>query len=505
MPHPPHGFWPTRRAPWILAALLALRAAAEPRSPEYAAVQARLAQGWNSWDTTSVTAQALLPEGFTLRIGLEHNTALDRDAFLADALIGLGGKDEAHVRPGPHTWDGSYTEVGVAWRGDAFTVRTTHDGVDLVMLIEPGHPASRFPPTLVVSAGVLWNRPGGASRVGDHLEFNGGGHMIPVYCTGSEPPPATLPVATAHFARNLQEPVGIATGRPRSVAEIRALLDRARPREAGIRSAIETVMGWDTIYDPSQGRVISPVSRLWSSRWGGYVLFDWDTFFAATLASTGSRDLAYANALEILNEETPEGFVPNYARPGGWKSFDRSEPPVGAITVLGLYRRFHDAWLVRDAFGPLLKWNRWWDQHRQLDGYLVLGSDRGNPPGDPDDPSPGTRQGAVYESGLDNSPLYDRAPFHPETGRIAEADVGLMGLYIADCRALAEMADVLGRAPEAAELRDRAGRYGARLQTLWDEPTGIFLNRNLDTGAPIRRLAPNNFYPLLAKVATPLL
>jgi len=504
MPHPPHGFWPTRRAPWILAALLALRAAAEPRSPEYAAVQARLAQGWNSWDTTSVTAQALLPEGFTLRIGLEHNTALDRDAFLADALIGLGGKDEAHVRPGPHTWDGSYTEVGVAWRGDAFTVRTTHDGVDLVMLIEPGHPASRFPPTLVVSAGVLWNRPGGASRVGDHLEFNGGGHMIPVYCTGSEPPPATLPVATAHFARNLQEPVGIATGRPRSVAEIRALLDRARPREAGIRSAIETVMGWDTIYDPSQGRVISPVSRLWSSRWGGYVLFDWDTFFAATLASTGSRDLAYANALEILNEETPEGFVPNYARPGGWKSFDRSEPPVGAITVLGLYRRFHDAWLVRDAFGPLLKWNRWWDQHRQLDGYLVLGSDRGNPPGDPDDPSPGTRQGAVYESGLDNSPLYDRAPFHPETGRIAEADVGLMGLYIADCRALAEMADVLGRAPEAAELRDRAGRYGARLQTLWDEPTGIFLNRNLDTGAPIRRLAPNNFYPLLAKVATPL-
>ena len=85
--------------------------------------------------------------------------------------------------------------------------------------------------------------------------------------------------------------------------------------------------------------MISPVSRVWSVDWGGYVLFDWDTFFAATMAAIGDKDLAYANAIEILREETAQGFVPNYARAGGWKSFDRSEPPVGAITVLGLYKQ----------------------------------------------------------------------------------------------------------------------------------------------------------------------
>ena len=61
--------------------------------------------------------------------------------------------------------------------------------------------------------------------------------------------------------------------------------------------------------------MISPVSRVWSVSWGGYVL-DWDTFFAATMASIGDKNLAYANALETLREETPQGFVPNYARAG---------------------------------------------------------------------------------------------------------------------------------------------------------------------------------------------
>lgn len=80
------------------------------------------------------------------------------------------------------------------------------------------------------------------------------------------------------------------------------------------------MVGWDTIYEPEKQRVITPVSRVWNVRWGGYVLFDWDTFFTSTLAAVGDRDLAYANAVEILHEETREGFVPNYARAHGWKS-----------------------------------------------------------------------------------------------------------------------------------------------------------------------------------------
>jgi neutral trehalase len=245
------------------------------------------------------------------------------------------------------------------------------------------------------------------------------------------------------------------------------------------------------------------VSRVWSVGWGGYVLFDWDTFFAATMAGIGSRDLAYANALEILREETPQGFVPNYARAGGWKSSDRSEPPVGAITVLGLYRKFHDRWFLEDAFEPLLRWNRWWAAHRDIQGYLAWGSDADNEPANLDDGSRGTWQGAVYESGLDNSPMYDGSFYNPKTHLLEYADVGLVSLYIADCDALAEIADTLGKTAEAKELRERGARYRAKLATMWDEKTGIFLNIDLAKGEKSPRLSPTNFYPLLARAATP--
>ncbi|HUV69228.1 MAG TPA: trehalase family glycosidase, partial [Terracidiphilus sp.] len=246
----------------------------------------------------------------------------------------------------------------------------------------------------------------------------------------------------------------------------------------------------------------SPVSRVWSVNWGGYVIFDWDTFFAATMASIGDRDLAYTDAIETLREATQEGFVPNYARSGNWKSFDRSEPPVGAITVLGLYQKFGDRWFLDEAFPALLKWNRWWAQHRDMDGYLVWGSDGENQPGNLDDSSRGTRVGAILESGLDNSPMYDDAVYNPKTHLLEFADVGLMSMYIADCDALATIADTLQRKDEARELRARSAKYARKLETLWDPVAGIFLNRDLRTGRFSNRLSPTNFYPMLSHTAT---
>jgi hypothetical protein len=478
-------------------------AAQTQRSPEYDAVQHCLAQGWNTWDVYSVGAQVLLPEAFTIRVGLKNNSALNADAFLPDLLIGRRGKGEEDIVPGPHTWNGSYTELRVSWQRHELLLQTAHDGEDLVMLATPLASKTNLPPTLVFSTGVLWDFPGAARKFGDHIEFDNASRRICVYWTGQEQPTAALPIATPFFAAVFQNPIGLSTGRPRSVEQIRAILARERPASDNVAQAIESVIGWDTFFDPSKSRVISPVSRLWSTDWGGYVLFDWDTFFAASLAATGDRDLAYADAIETLQESTPAGFVPNYARAGGWKSFDRSEPPVGAITVLELYRKFHDGWFLRDTFAPLLRWNRWWDAHREHNGYLVLGSDPDNRPLNPDDDSIGTQQGAMYESGLDNSPMYDGAPFHPETNKIYLADVGLMSLYVADCDALAEIAVAMRKPVEEKELRTRGERYRAKLQTLWDEKTGIFLNKNLDTGILSPRLSPTNFYPLLAKAATP--
>jgi neutral trehalase len=108
----------------------------------------------------------------------------------------------------------------------------------------------------------------------------------------------------------------------------------------------------------------------------------------------------------------------------------------------------------------------------------------------------------MYESGLDNSPLFDDAVFNPEKNMLELASAGLMGLYIADCNALAEIAEILGKTEDAMELKVRADKYSASLQKLWDEESGIYRDLDLATSEFSTHLAPTNFYPLIAKVPT---
>jgi putative isomerase len=496
-----------------------LEPAKSPRlqAPEYAQIQQRLARGWNTWDTQSVTTHVLLPDGLGIRLGFLDKAREGGDSFLSTAFIGELDPNAEKVFPGPHTFDGSYTDLKLTWKGRSFRVQSATESDDVVLLVAPlslpADPSGPLPAVAVFSVGYLWNRPGTVEKNTDRIEAHHDGRTVAIYMDGRQTTAFNAPVSGPYLAADIDKPVALSTGKPRSVAEVETILAKQHAayeqsnqkagEAASVADSIQTVLGWDTIYDPEHSRVISPVSRLWSVGWGGYVLFDWDTFFASSMASIGDHDLAYADAIETLNELTPEGFVPNYARAGEWKSGDRSEPPVGAITVLGLYGKFHERWLLRDTFPSLLKWNRWWSEHRDVQGYLVWGSDKHGQPENFDDSSRGTLQGARFESGLDNSPMYDDAPFDASSGHMMLADVGLMSLYIADCNALAKIADELDKHAEAKELNDRAARYQATLATLWDEKTGQFLNKDLVTGQLSHRTSPTNFYPLLAKAATP--
>jgi neutral trehalase len=98
--------------------------------------------------------------------------------------------------------------------------------------------------------------------------------------------------------------------------------------------------------------------------------------------------------------------------------------------------------------------------------------------------------------------MYDTAAYNSQSHLLEFADVGLMSMYIADCDALAEIAESLSKPAEAKELKERSARYRAKLATLWDERAGIFLNKDLHTGQFNTRLSPTNFYPMLAHAAT---
>ena len=110
--------------------------------------------------------------------------------------------------------------------------------------------------------------------------------------------------------------------------------------------------------------------------------------------------------------------VPNY-RSGRVATYDRTEPSLGTWTLAILNDIYNDGsstWVVDLLLPPLLNWNSWMWTHRQAEGVLdskskgirsnliSLGSDATIPPGLN---TPHTLAASRYESGLDNSPMYD--------------------------------------------------------------------------------------------------
>ncbi len=472
----------------------------------------RLATGWNTWNTRSVLSHVRLPEGIAINLGFKHYEGGD---YLKEALIGRRGEPDEKIHPGLRTYDGRYTELRLDWKGCSWRVQSAADGDDLVLLVTPLEMAQHRAPLVVAEVGLLWNRPGTLGRTGDVLEARTTTHSVQVFGTS---PGVSEPYVWAqgpYLALPADQPAGFCTGCARTLAEIQAVVDRAhalrqsenlaRGDLADVRDAMQTCLAWNTVYDPLFNRVISPVSRIWNVNWGGYVMFCWDSYFAAAMASVNNKELAYANALAVTREGIGCGFVPNFVSPCGYQSRDRSQPPVGALVALQVYRRHGEKVFLEALFDDLLTWNRWWPRNRNVDGLLTWGSH-------PYEPVVGNRGethtvnerfGAALESGLDNAPMYDDTPFDPERHVLLLQDVGLNALYVADCEALAEIAAMLGREAEASELSTRCEAYRDGMQRLWDEQTGLFLNRRTDTGAFEHRLAPTHFYPLLAGAATP--
>lgn len=478
----------------------------KPEAPEYLALKSRLLKGWNTWSVTDVLSHVLLPEGFAVTLELEKD-----GEKVAGPYIGKQAKGALVVTADGHAYDGAYTGLTVRWKGMTIQVRSATAGEDLVLRVSTDQP--RAGAVLKVVPRMLWNRTGLVRADGDGFAAEVGSRVLRLFADGQKPA-TDASDGRPHFAAPLTGDVGISTGRKRSPDEIRAIVETARTAHerakesygdlAAVYDAQRTVMAWNTIYDFKNDRPITPVARDWCTGNGGYVLFEWDTYFAAAMLALDNRDLAYANLIAVTRGITPGGFVPNVAT-GNYDSLDRSQPPVGSLAVREVYRRHRDRWLLEALFDDLLTWNRWWPKVRDAGGYLCWGTTPYKVVQNVsklEERAMGKLLGAKFESGLDNSPMYDDAPFDPASGLMRLADVGLMSLYIADCRALADLAGELKKPDVEAELRARADRYAAKLRTLWDEGAGLFLNRNLATGEPDRHLSPTLFYPLLAGVPT---
>lgn len=477
----------------------------------YEQMRREILKGWNTWSTHSVLSHVLLPYGFCINLMIKNRY---NNRLLKNALIGRLGEKDEKIHPGIRSYDGSYTSLKLEFDDIKVQIQTMTEDGNQYILVEQLEPSVAVP-KLMVECGFLWNKPGSVQRKGDCLEGAWGGLHIPVFLSNARCDDLHTGELNPVIYTDLTKPAIISTGHKIEENVLREKLSIAKRKVvestkrygelAECYNALRTCLAWDTIYEPEHDRICSPVSRIWNtSYWGGYVLFCWDTYFSAWMAMLENKELAYSNAVAITKEITERGFVPNFSMAGGVKSRDRSQPPVGSMVVRELYRKFKDRWLLEELYDDLLTWNRWFASNRMREnGTMSWGSN-------PYEPTVGMFWelrdmgdvgAAAFESGLDNSHMYDDAGFDEEKGLMHLEDVGLCGMYVMDCEALADIAEVLGR-PERKELLDRAQKVKKGISTLWDENYGLFLNRNTVTGQLSRRISATNFYALFSDMVT---
>ncbi len=478
---------------------------------EYQKLKTNLQTGWNTWDNRSVLTHVYLPDGLALVLGLEDTRRgnYKEQFFTGNRIIGSD-----RVRTVAHTPDGTFTHLTLEWQNISIRVRTAAEEENLYIIVSPDAWLSG---NLHVKANMPYGDEGIINFGENGLEATTPNQNFNFYVSGEK----TDTILNQALVYNLETPVYIST-QPISPGEIKAKIDAAEEEwlatfepfggpytEAGqVYSAVQNAVNWLPVYDPEKDRVVTPVSRNWAYGWGkgepgGFVLFCWDNFFVSWMHALESKELAYNEAIQMCNLIDEPGFVPNFAGPDGRMSRDRSQPPVGSMAIKKIYDKYKEKWFLEYNFDKLLTWNRWWNENRNNGGLLSWGSTPFvSPTGDRREKVQNEFRAASYESGLDNTPMYDGVEFDTITHMMKIQDVGLTGLYIMDCEAVAYMAKELGRDEAYDELISRAEAYREALKNLWDDDFGLFLNRHTDSKELSKRISPTNFYALNGEAAS---
>ncbi len=194
--------------------------------PEYLEIKERLARGWNTWNTRSVLSHSLLPEGFGLNLAFKQVKWLD-EPYLRDVLIGRSANG-LQIRPGQHTLDGSYTRLDIQWKQLWARVESAHAGDDLVVLVTPVTKPD-LPVKMVVESAIYWNRPGTLAKVSDtQLRAVLPTRTIDVWSTTNHQEDFYVQAETPYLVLVLDGPVGLSSGKPRTVEEIQKLIEAQR-------------------------------------------------------------------------------------------------------------------------------------------------------------------------------------------------------------------------------------------------------------------------------------
>ncbi len=466
-------------------------------------LQKYLLRGWNTWNNSDILSYVILPEGLSLKIGFRESHPGEPPYYLNRVLINSPRqKIPVRVTPVSHSSDGRYIDCLLDWKDFRARIQVIRDRIDMMILYTPVK-LPENPPVLILETGILWGKQGKLERKGNLIQAEIGTSVFSIGST-QELKNIPLPVSAQYMAFSSKEETGFFTGKIISIQKIKNLIEKRKEifddkqKLFGDKSEafniIQSVLSWNMTYDPVNQNAITPVSRNKAEEMGGPMMFNADSYYAAILFAVDNKFQSYSNAIAMTKSITNAGYIPDYTGPFiDTDSRGRSRAPVGSLICNLIYKKYKEKWFLKEVYEGLLSWNRWWDKTRNNLGYLSWGSE---PEGDLDN----TREAAMSESDLHSSAFFNEISYNKNSHKLEIASVELMSLYIADCNALAEIAGILGKEDDKAELLQRAEKYSTRLNDLWDDKAGIYRDKNLVSNEFCSHLSATSFYSLLTGV-----
>ena len=286
---------------------------------------------------------------------------------------------------------------------------------------------------------------------------------------------------------------------------------------------------WNRFFDPLSGSTyLAPFRREWSPvNIGNGPELTADSLFMAIMSPLIDPTAATSTLRLILESQLTDGRVPPVIRIGpGLQSgiseaglpAGRSMLPLASYGVLKTYIVTGDLQFLAWAYPRLRRWNEWWQTSRSdsrgekrswrdgnSDGLLELGYNEELELGTLSrrQLSTSTRKRlALSESGFERPDDPD-VVFNESSSTLEQNSIALNSLYALDIESLSIIARELGLTADADQLDARIQRLRALINSrLWDEELGCYVDRRWN-GQAVRRLTPENFYPLLAGLPDP--
>jgi neutral trehalase len=206
----------------------------------------------------------------------------------------------------------------------------------------------------------------------------------------------------------------------------------------------------------------------------------WDSSFIAQVWKPWDYKTAEDVLLAVLDNAAPDGRLKHFVSP--YDKSDLTQPPVIAWSVWQLYDWSGDKEFLAHAYPILKNYNDWLYKNRRLSNGLFFWKHS-------------------YESGIDNSPRFVTANEKPvlEVQKLAAID---LNSYVHQQNVLlAKMAEVLGKSNEAAAFKKNAEDLNKLINDrLWDEQTGLYFDRYMETDQLVKIKTIASLIPLFAGV-----